>query len=137
VAAVFLGILFLPLESSVVPEAKVVVVDDSGTPMPNVLVKQQWKDVGVEDQIHVDLVRTNENGVASFPTRKGRSSLGRRLLKVVWRTATQGAHASIWPYGVLTAYANDDPNRWGSVGYNSDTWPKQIQVKRWDRPPLP
>lgn len=129
--------LIFPFERTVVPTATVTVVDGAGNLMPNVLVKQEWKDVAVEDEIHVGSISTDQNGVAYFPKRTGRSTLLKRLPNVVWRIATQGAHASISPYGVLTAYSNVDPHVWGSVGYNGGAWPQQIKLKRWDTPPDP
>jgi hypothetical protein len=128
--------LIFPFNVPIVPEATVTVVDQNGNVMPNVLVKQEWKDVAVEDEIHVSSTRTGPNGIASFPVRKGRSMFLKRLINVVWRTATQGVHASTLPFGLLTAYSNVDPNVWGSVGYNHGTWPSQIELKRRDSPPF-
>jgi hypothetical protein len=132
---VALTILLFPFESTVVPAATVTVVDEAGNLMADVVVKQQWMDVAVEDEMHVGIARTNQAGVVSFPDRKHRSMFLKRLLNSVWRIATQGTHASIWPSGTLTAYSNANPHVWGSIGYNSGAWPEQIKLKRWDFPP--
>ncbi|MGH9928570.1 MAG: hypothetical protein ACREA9_04975 [Pyrinomonadaceae bacterium] len=128
--------LILPFESTVVRAASVRIVDSSGNSMPDVFVQQEWHDVTVEDEQHVDLVKTDQNGVASFPIRRVRSFLLKRLLNLIWRISTQGMHASIGSSGAITAYANGDPYVWGWVGYNRNggAWPKEIELKRWDAP---
>lgn len=129
-------ILFVPYESIVVPAASVRVVDMSGRALPDVLVKQEWHDATTEDQQHEDLVKTDENGVASFPVRKVRSTLLKRIVRVIWHVATQGVHANIGSTAAITAYADQDPYVWGWVGYNRNgrEWPKQLELKRWDTP---
>lgn len=134
---ILMVVLIFPFETTVVPAVTVRVVDEAGALMPNVLVKQEWKDVAVEDEIHIGSTKTDQSGVAAFPKRTGRSFLLKRIFNVVWRIATQGVHASISSYGVLTAYSNVDPHVWGSVGYNGGVWPEQIRLKRWDTPPHP
>jgi hypothetical protein len=131
--------LILPFDSTVVPAASVRIVDEAGNPMRNVFVKEEWNDVTVEDGLHVDLVKTDENGVATFPTRTVRSFLLKRITNTVWRISTQGVHASIGSGGSITAYANGDPHVWGWVSYerNGGSWPTQIKLNRWEAPAYP
>jgi len=125
--------LLFPFESTVIPAAVVRIVDEAGNPVPHLNVKQEWHDVTVEAEQHVEVVKTNENGIAAFPTRKIRSFLLKRITNTVWRVSTQGIHASIGSDGAITAYAKADPHLWGWVSYrrNGDSWPEQIQLKRW------
>ena len=129
-------LLVLPFESTVVPAASVRIVDGAGNSTPNIWVKEEWNDVTVEDEVHKDLVKTDANGIASFPARAVRSFLLKRIINTVWRVSTQGVHASIGSGGTITAYANGDPYVWGWVGYerNGRSWPKQIELKRSDTP---
>jgi len=131
--------LILPFDSIVVPAVSVRIVDEAGNPMRNVFVKEEWNDVTVEDGVHVDLVKTDEKGVATFPTRTVRSFLLKRITNTVWRISTQGVHASIGSGGSITAYANGDPHMWGWVSYerNGGSWPAQIELKRWEAPAYP
>jgi hypothetical protein len=96
-------------------------------------VKEEWHDITVEDDLHVDVIKTDGNGVASFPTRTVRSFLLKRIINTIWRLATQGIHASIGSGAAITAYANGNPRVWGWVSYNRNggTWPEQIELKRW------
>jgi hypothetical protein len=128
--------LLIPLETVVVPAASLRIVDEAGNSMPNVFVKEEWHDVTVEDDLHVDLEKTDGNGVVAFPTRTVRSFLLKRIINTVWRISTQGVHASIGSGAAITAYANGDPHVWGWVSYNRNggTWPEQITLKRWEAP---
>jgi len=74
--------------------------------MANVLVKQEWHDVVVEDEMHVDFVKTDKSGIAAFPARTVRAFLLKRILTIAGRILTQGHHASIWSNGTLTAYGS-------------------------------
>jgi hypothetical protein len=139
VGVALLGIVVvfvIPFESTVVPAASVRIVDEVGNSMPDVFVKEEWHDVIVENKQHVDLVKTDENGLAAFPSRTVRSFLLKRVINMVWRISTQGIHASIGSSGAITAYANGDPYRWGWVGFNRNggSWPKEIILKRWEAP---
>ena len=128
--------LVIPIKTTVVPAASVRIVDQMGNSMPHVYVKQEWHDATVENQAHNEIIKTDESGVASFPTRYVRSFLLKRIINVIWRIATQEVHASIGSEGSITAYANGDPHVWGWVGYNRNggSWPKEIQLKRWEAP---
>lgn len=128
--------LVIPFETTVVPAASVRIVDDGNHPAANILVKQEWKDVTIEDEMHVDFLKTDENGAVNFPNRTVRTFLLKRIINTTWRILTQGPHASIGTYGTLTAYGNGNPYVWGWVGYhrNGRKWPNEMQLKRWETP---
>lgn len=131
--------LLVPFETSVVSAASVRFVDESGKPAHDILVKQEWNDVTVEDKLHVDFARTDKNGVAVFPARTVRSYLLKRVVNTIWRGLTQGIHASLGSGGTITGFANGDPYTWAWVGYerNGGSWPTQMQLQRWDSPAYP
>jgi hypothetical protein len=132
-------VLVVPFESTVMPPASVRVVDQGGNPMPRVLVKQEWKDVIVEEEIHVDSVRTDENGMATFPKRTVRSFMIKRMLTIAWRILTQAQHASLWSHGAITAYSAADPYVWAWAGYYTSgaAWPERLELKRQNIPLYP
>jgi len=54
----------------IVPAWKIQVVDPSGKPLRNVLVRQVWQDYDIEDERHEADAYTDRNGFVSFPERK-------------------------------------------------------------------
>ena len=71
-------ILLFPARSKVVPNWTVRVIDQSGRPVAQAVVRQQWKYEPFERERHEASDMTRENGVVSFPTRYLRMSLAER-----------------------------------------------------------
>jgi hypothetical protein len=135
---VLVAVAIFPLRTTVTTEARVRVLDEAGAPAPDLLVEQEWKDVTVEDNLHMAYERTDQHGFVFFPARTVRSSSLVRLVTATWRFLTQGVHASTGSHGTITVYEKD-PYVWGWTAYqlNGNTWPSEIRLKRSETPIYP
>ena len=82
VMASFVLLLFYPFETTVVPEWTIRVVDETIKPVPNVVVREQWRNHSVEFHGHNEDRITDNEGYVSFPRRTVRASL---MFRVVGR----------------------------------------------------
>jgi hypothetical protein len=91
-----LGVLLAyPFQSTVVPEWKIRIVDETGKPVPNVVVREQWRDHSVEFHGHNEERITDSEGYVFFPRRTVRAPL---MFRVVGSTlATLNVHGESGP----------------------------------------
>ena len=82
-----------PFETTVVPEWKIRVVDETGSPFVGARVVQQWDHyslgIGGGEEKWAD-----EAGYVVFPKRIARSSFLHRMLRTSWAAVTTLAHGS-------------------------------------------
>ena len=77
---VLLAIVFLyPFETTLVPEWKVRIVDESGAVVAGVAVKEGWIHNSVERNRHEQTLTTDSEGYVAFPSRALRANLLLRL----------------------------------------------------------
>lgn len=95
--ACFVVILLYPTKIVVVPAWKIRVMDDSGRPLPDELVRQHWRHYSLGDGGDSEDRRTDAGGYVQFPERTARASLLRRVLVPLKDTAALGPHASYGP----------------------------------------
>ena len=62
-------IALTPYQSVVVPEWKIELVKEDGTPVPNTAVRQEWSSSG-RSPILSEVRTSDENGVVTFPKRQ-------------------------------------------------------------------
>lgn len=82
-----------PFETTVVPEWRIKVIDETGTPFAGARVVQQWDNYslgngGGEEKL------ANENGEVVFPKRIARGSLLYRTLRASWAVLMKLTHGS-------------------------------------------
>ena len=75
-------LLAYPFDTTVVPEWKIRIVDETSKPVPNIVVREQWRNHSVEFHGHNEDRMTNSEGSVSFPRRTVRASL---IFRVVGR----------------------------------------------------
>ncbi|HEV2826445.1 MAG TPA: hypothetical protein VGW76_02495 [Pyrinomonadaceae bacterium] len=80
IAALLVVFLVYPFDTTVVPEWKLRVVDETGKPIPNVVVREQWRNHAVEFHGHNEDRTTNNEGYISFPRRTVRAPILFRVL---------------------------------------------------------
>jgi hypothetical protein len=115
---------------STVPAWKVQVVDETGKPIANVLVRQIWQDYDVERKGHQEDVRSDENGYATFSQRRIPYNPGKKAKARAKQVARFGVHASLGLHAEIWAYGND-PHIWSFVDYKaSEPLPEKIILKR-------
>lgn len=111
-------LLLYPFETTVVPEWKVRVVDESGNSMIGMAVKEGWEHSSIESHRHEQDLTTDNEGRVTFPRRTIRANL-------LWRTGgaavvtviphqQSGPHFFLdvqGPYSTLTGtdYLPNDP----------------------------
>jgi hypothetical protein len=78
--AIVAVITLYPFETTVVPEWRVRVVEQAGTPLRNVMVKEVWEHYSVESQSHEQDLPTDADGYVTFPKRTIRASLAVRII---------------------------------------------------------
>lgn len=83
---VIIGILVLlvPWKSEVAPTWKLRVIDQSGKPIPNLPVSQNWIDPNFHGWWLEEDFRTDENGFVSFPKRRAWRNVFLVLGSPVW-----------------------------------------------------
>jgi hypothetical protein len=125
-------LLLYPFETTVVPEWKVRVVDESGKPMISIGVKEGWEHSSIEMNRHEQDLTTDNDGWVTFPRRTIRANLLWRLggaFVTVLPHAQSGPHFFLdvqGPYSSLT----------GSAYLPGDPLPGTLVVRRLDGPPL-
>lgn len=73
-------ILLYPFKTTVVPEWRIRIVDDSGKPVSNISVREQWRHHTIETNGHNESRTTDGEGNVSFPRRAIRASFLHRLI---------------------------------------------------------
>jgi hypothetical protein len=68
-------LLAYPFDTTVVPEWKIRIVDETSKPVPNVVVREQWRNHSVEFHGHHEDRKTDSEGYVSFPRRTVRAPL--------------------------------------------------------------
>jgi hypothetical protein len=74
-------IAFYPLETTVVPEWRVRIVDEAGAPLGNTGIREVWKHYSIESESHEQDLLTDNDGYVAFPRRTVRAGLAVRLIK--------------------------------------------------------
>jgi len=75
-----LVVLLYPSQMTVVPQWRVRVVDESGTPLANTGVRETWQHYDAESTGHEEDLVTDHEGYVTFPERKIRAPLAVRIV---------------------------------------------------------
>lgn len=102
---VFVVAGLFPFETVVVPEWRVRVVDEAGTPLRNAGVREVWKHYSVESRSHEQDLFTDDDGYVAFPQRTIRAPLATRIAGLAISKIT--LHGSSGPRGQLIILAPD------------------------------
>src|ERR1700730_18843151 len=101
-ACATLFLVLWPIPSPATPRWEVRVVDESGQPVQDAIVRLSRQNYSVETKEHEEELHCEENGYAVFPARNLRASLLRRVIGTI-RSASGGAHASFGPHAYVLA----------------------------------
>ena len=101
-------VTLVPIETSVIPQWRVQVVDVNGTACPNMSVTQSWGHyrLYLDGNYSSDRRLTDLNGYVQFPARTIRASLSRRIIMpIVTRIATimhggWKVDGAVWAVGI-------------------------------------
>jgi hypothetical protein len=92
------------MKTNVAPESTIRTVDASGKPVPNVPLKQTWKDYWVEREDHDEETATNQDGYATFPSRNIRVTLLIRIIRTITNFNLHGNPGTVAVIYVLEPY---------------------------------
>lgn len=70
-----------PLETTVVPEWRVRIVDEAGAPLRNTGIREVWKHYSIESESHEQDLLTDNDGYVTFPKRTIQAGLAFRIVK--------------------------------------------------------
>jgi hypothetical protein len=102
-AVLICGLIPIPYLAS--PEWNVLVVDESGRPLSNILVRLDYENYSVEESSHEDEQTTDSNGRVMFPSHKSSASILRRCYYTA-QSAMALAHASFGPSATVDAFGS-------------------------------
>lgn len=105
VAAGMLALTLIPIPYLASPEWSVLVVDESGNPIPGILVRLEYQNYSVERGGHEEDRTTDEHGRATFPSHKSSASTLRRCYYSA-QSAMALAHASFGPNAYVLAFGD-------------------------------
>ena len=123
-----LGVILLyPWKTTVVPEWRVRIVDQSGAPLPNTAVREGWQHYSIESKSHEQDMLTDNDGYVTFPTRTIRSPLAIRIVRAIINALTP--HHSSGPIAWVIVLG--DYMEWSNNATLPDQpLPTEIVVKR-------
>lgn len=127
-------LLLYPFETTVVPEWKVRIVDEAGTPVKAIRVKQFWQNYSVELSGNQQELMTDDSGFVSFPRRTVRANLLHRIFVSAINIVTQGFHASFGVSAHLVPVSYDKYLA-GAIYSPSKPLPGEIVLKSRDSAP--
>ncbi len=124
----FLVSLF-PTKSTVLP-VDLKVTDVAGNPVEGAIARQEWRDLIVEEQDHVEYTTSDSSGRIRFPERSVRAPFLFRIGIAAGRLLTQTIHASLGVHADLTVRDKRDAHIWAWAGYanSEDKWPEELQL---------
>jgi hypothetical protein len=97
----------LPVESTVVPQWKVRVVDESGKAVAGVGIREVWGDLSIELSQHVEERISDDRGNLVFPARTLRANLVQRVIRKTINSLN--VHGSEGPTAYLLVLAPYKP----------------------------
>ena len=130
-ASVFVLLVFLfPFKSTTVPRWRLNVVDQSGVAgIPNIRVTEHWQHYLLESGGHEEVLKTDANGVVSFPERTVRGSIAARLWGTIANFAGRGFNAKYDPYASVVVWGDQNYETAVAV-YHPETPQTEIVVHR-------
>ena len=104
VAVVVVACLY-PIERTLAPDWQITVVDEKGTRLSGIDVRETWQDLSTENKRHEELLKTDARGSVRFPRRALKTNLFRVALGCWNQRRTMptpqpcGPSASVWAFG--------------------------------------
>jgi hypothetical protein len=95
--AIMLLVMSIPIQSTTVPEWRIMVIDERNVPQANAWVRQHWQNYSFESDGHVEDSRTNMEGIVVFPERRTTATIGRRVYYPIGQIAMYLFNASFGP----------------------------------------
>jgi len=81
ILAMIVTLLLYPLESTVVPQWRVRVLDQAGSSVRGVSLRESWSEYSVESHDHTEDLSTDADGYVTFPRRTVKANLLVRIAR--------------------------------------------------------
>jgi len=117
-----------PWESIVVPEWRVRIVDQSGSPLRNTGVREGWQHYSLESRGHEEDLLTDTEGYVTFPRRTIRSPLAVRIVRPIINALNP--HHSSGPIASVIVLAPDYIEWSNNATLPGQPLPQEIVVKK-------
>src|SRR6266404_1219539 len=126
--AVLCVIAIYPWETTVVPEWRVRIIDESGAPLVNTAVREVWQHYSIESKSHEQDLMTVKEGYITFPKRTIRSPLAVRIVRLIIN-ALNPRHSS-GPVASVIVLAPEYDTWSNNSSIPGQSLPTEIIVKR-------
>ena|SRR5205823_3000996 len=128
VFVVLAGVALYPIETTVVPEWRVRIVDEAGTPLTNAGVREVWQHYSIESRDHEQDLQTDGEGYVAFPRRTIKSPLAVRIIKATLNSLNPHSSSGPGAYLVILARGYDS---WSNDAYiPGQPLPTEVRVRR-------
>ena|SRR6266550_3106917 len=129
--AALIVVALYPWETTVAPEWRVRIVDQSGAPLRNTGVREVWRHYSIESQGHEEDLMTDQEGYVTFPKRTIRALLAVRIIKPIINALNP--HHSSGP-GASVIVLAPDYDTWSNNDYTpGQPLPNEVVVKKGNR----
>ena len=124
-----LGVIALyPWKTTVVPEWRVRIIDQGGSPLSNTAVRESWQHYSIESRHHEEDLLTDREGYVTFPKRTIRAPLAVRIIRPMINALNP--HHSSGPVASIIVLAPDYIEWSNNATLPDQPLPKQIIVKK-------
>lgn len=117
-----------PLKTTVVPEWKVRIVDESGAPLKSTAVREVWQHYDIESKAHRQELITDNQGYVTFPEQTVRGPLAIRVVRRLINSIVP--HQSSGPDAFVVVLAPDYDTWSSNSALPGQPLPKEIVVKK-------
>ncbi len=121
-------VVLVPIETSVIPQLRVQVVDVNGIPCANMRVTQSWGHyrLYIDGNYSTEIRFTDLNGYVQFPEGMIRASLSRRIIMPIITRITTVMHGGWGVHGVVST-----DRLTGALSYESGrSMPEKMRVDK-------
>jgi hypothetical protein len=108
---VFLITILYPFKTTIVPQWRIHVLDETGAPVRAISVTEHWQHYTLEAQGREEILKTDETGWVDFPERTVRGNVISRLAGTIQSFVRRGANGRLGPYASIVV--------WGSRNYET------------------
>ncbi len=123
------GVIALyPWKTTVVPQWKVRIVDQSGVPLANTGVREIWQHYSIESRGHEQDLMTDNEGYVTFPERTVRASLAVRIIRPI--VSALNPHHGSGPDAFVIALAAEYDTWSNNSALPGQPLPREIVVKK-------
>lgn len=125
-------IALYPLETTVVPQWRIRIVDEAGVPLGNAGIREVWQHYSIESRDHKEDLLTDADGYVTFPKRTIKSPVAVRIIKASLNNLNPHGSSGPSAYLVILARGYDS---WSNDAYiPGQPLPTEVVVRKTSQP---